>query len=323
MSEAVEAKEEVSMEVEKVTKEESSIINLAGVDSAILIKDQNYEFYYQRVYDPDKNKTPYFALSYRESNQPWATVNGLLSESYSIAKTEDIIKEIQANLNAEFLGEKHYRHKTAVKTIFMFKDYELDVDTYSAVDRILFNLMTTIDLDEIQSRSGLAFTIVNGFSGNYALMLNYGFVTSLFGDKPGEEGKQVKLTVTNTFLLDEFSHRLVHDGKMEVGYATVSNVRAQVGNKIEEFKNTPLDIDFMTGLERGFPKKFVKGFLKIYDELADEFQNLYYASFIWSSFLETSKDLNKEIHLRRYVAAYLAKRKLAAARAKREADAAK
>jgi hypothetical protein len=317
MSDLVEEKEnEIKMEVEPVKPEESSIINLASVDSAILVKDQNYEFYYQRVYDPDKNKTPYFTLCYRESNQPWATVNGVLSDGYTIAKTEDIIKEIQENLKAEFLGEKHYRHKTAVKTIFMFKDYTLDIDTYSEVDKILFNLMTTIDLDEIQSRSGLAFTIVNGFSGNYALTLNYGFVTSLYGDSPTDKTRQVKLTVTNTFLLDEFSHRLVHDGKMEVSYATVSNVKAQVGNKIKEFKETPLTLEFMQGLERGFPKKFVKGFLKVYDELAEEFQNLYYASFIWSSFLETSKDLNKEIHLRRYVTAYLAERKLAAERAK-------
>ena len=308
------------MKVEPAPKPVSSIINLSGVDAAVLVKDQNYEFYYQRIKDPDGNKTPYFTLCYRESSQPWATVNGVLSEGYSVAKTEDIIKEIQKSLNAELMGEKHYRDKTAVKTIFMFKDYSLDIDTYSEVDKILFNLMTTIDLDEIQSRSGLAFTIVNGFSGNYALMLNYGFVTSLFGTRAGNNDKVVKLTVTNTFLLDEFSHRLVHDGKMKVSYAEVSNVKAQVGAKIQEFKDTPLTLEFMKGMERGFPKKFVTGFLKVYDELAPEFQNLYYASFIWSSFLETSKDLNKEIHLRRYVTAYLAQRKLNAEKAKANAE---
>jgi hypothetical protein len=93
--------EEATTAVEEVVTEETPseevqpcIINLGTVDNNILIQDQNYEFYYQRVKDPNNNKTPFFEVFYRTDGQPWAIVNGLLTEKYSIAKTEDIITQI-------------------------------------------------------------------------------------------------------------------------------------------------------------------------------------------------------------------------------------
>jgi hypothetical protein len=300
-------------EVDMVDKtEESSIIKLTTVENSILVEEQNYEFQYTRVKDPEGQKTPYFTVCYREKGSIWSTVNGLLEEKFSIAKTVDIIEEIRKGLNAELIGQKHYRNKTSVKTIFMFKGYTLDIDTYTEVDKILFNLMTTVDIEDLESRTGLAFTITNGFSGNHKLTLNYGFVTTLFGPSPTNPEKNVKLSVTNTFLLDEFSHEIVHNENMQVSYAEVSNVKSQIQDKIQEFKDTPLNVEFIEKMEKlNVGKKFVKEFLNIYDQLTDEYKNMYYASFIWSSFLEYSKDIYKESQLKKYVTAYMAERKLA------------
>jgi hypothetical protein len=197
----------------------------------------------------------------------------------------------------------------------MLKDYALNIDTFSEVDRILFNLMTTIDLAEIQSRTALAFSIVNGFSGNHSLTLSYGLITTLYGEHPERENDMATLAVTNTFVLDEFTHTLIHDDNLDISYTEISNVREQVENKIQEFKDTPVSIEFIESLSKALPKKFIKAFLHIYDQLTDDFKNMYYASFIWSQLLEKSKDLHRELLLRKLVSAYIAKQKLAQAKA--------
>jgi hypothetical protein len=45
--------------------------------------------------------------------------------------------------------------------------------------------------------------------------------------------------------------------------------------------------------------------MDIYDALPEEYKNMYYATYIFSCILENNKDVNKELYLRKYVAAYI------------------
>jgi hypothetical protein len=284
----------------------ASIISLQTISDSVLVQDMNYDFGYKRVKDPDGSDTPYFSLSYRESGQPWLTCNGLLSEEYQVAKTSEIIKDIQASLGAKTIGEKHFRDKTSVKSIFILKDYVLDIPGDTDVDKILFNLMTNLNLEEITSKTGLAFGIINGFSGNLALQLNYSFVTALFGDK--EDGTKAKASVSNPFVLDEFTHRLIHDDTLNLTYEQVKDVKSKCEDRINKFKQIPVDIDFLTGLTKAFPKKLVRTFIEMQDNLNDEFRNLYYASFILSYLIDADKNIVRELELRKYLSAFVAKK---------------
>ena len=197
-----------------------------------------------------------------------------------------------------------------VRTITELKDkikigvIEGDIKTDTEVDKILFNLLTNISIDEVKSQTGLVFTIINGFSGNLALQLNYGFATSLFGTDP-QNGEPVMLRVINPFVLSEFTSRLVHDGRLKLTYEEVANVKSKCSERIEVYKQIVPNVYFHEGLEKSFPKKFVKVFRSLFDELPTEFQSLYYCSFILSSILSSDKHIQREVRLRRFMADYV------------------
>jgi len=290
--------------------EEQILINLKDTGNDVTIKDMNYEFAYRRVTKPDGNDSPYYTMFYREDGSPdWFAVNGLLSENFTACKTSAVIKHIQEQLKGSLAGERHWRDKTSVKSTFMLKGYSLDVGKPEPADVLIFKLITGVDIEEIDQRSGLGFHIINGFSGNLALQLNFGFITSATAG--GQDGNDpAKLIVSNIFLLDEFGHRLIHDGRLKVEFAQVQDVKDQVSKKLEEFKKLDLDITFMDMLKKGFPKKFVKNFLNVFDKLPMEYQNMYYATYIFSALLEAIRNINMEINLRKFISGYIANRKL-------------
>ena len=298
--------ESVANQKDETSDENSSaLVNLKSVEKSIKIDDMGYEFCYQRIMDPDKSNTSLFTISHREKGQPvWVTCNGLLTDEYTIAKTEEVISEISKSLNAEMAAEKHWRHHTAIKSTFLLKDYALDIKDETKVNTLMFNLLTNISIEEVNARTGLAFSIINGYAGDYALQLNYGFITSMFGPKE-EDGSRKRLTVNNIFVLDEFTSRLVHDGRLQISYAEVANVKKHCSEKIQKFKDTPVTEEFLGNFSKTFNKRFVKGFMELYNELPENQQNLFYASYIWSSILENTQNLQLETRVKRFVSSYL------------------
>lgn len=285
-----------------IEKSDELMYNLKEAGKILTIKDMNYTFSYSQAPLPDKKESKYYTLSYKEDGDPlWHMVNGLLTDDFTVCRTEKAIAEISKSLSGELIGEKHWRDKTAVKSTFLIKGYTLDITEVSDADKIIFQLLTGVSINEIEQKSALAFHIINGFSGNLALRLNYGFITSQVSD--GDDPK--KMNISNIFLLDEFSHRLVHNGKLDIEYSKVDDVKKAVGAKVELFKLLIPDVMFMDGLKNGFQKKFVKKFFEIFDALPIEYKNMYYVSHIMSAMLENIKQINKEIFLRKYISAHV------------------
>lgn len=275
-------------------------IQLSTIENNYLVKDMNYDFYYRRIFDPEQQSKKFFNLFFKEQGQPaWNVCNGVLTDDFTVVKTEDVIRQISSDLNSEIVKEKHYRHTTFVKSTFVLKEYDLDITEDSLANKIIFKLVTGIDANiNIYTKSGIAFSVINGFSGNYALQLNYYFLKNFrAGDKI--------YALSNMFILDEYTTKLIHNTKFSVSYAEVTSVKQNIERKIQEFKNEQVDQEFIDAFLESFPKKFGKQFMSYFEKLPDMHKNFYFTSFIWSTLLDSSQNIPLEIKLRKFVSDHI------------------
>lgn len=285
--------------------QESAIINLGTVEETVQVQDHEYLFNYTKVRDPDNNLTNLFRLAYKErSQQTWNICNGLLSKNFSVAKTQDIQAQIVAGLNGDIDTQKHYRQDTSVKSVFTLRNYTLNIVEEDRVRNILFAILTGLNSSESRftENNSLSFNIINGFSGNFALQLNYGFTKSITKTENGQPDQTISLD--NPFVLYEFSTRLIHSRTLNVSFEQVVRVRDNINAKISRFKQTPLNAAAMEDFSNKMPKKFVKRFLATWENWPQEFRNLYYASFMWAHLLDREHKVHDEIKLRGWVKDY-------------------
>jgi len=277
--------------------EDQMVLEVSDVDGLTMA--------YRRILDPIDKVTPYFSVHYKDGStaDEWNTINGLLSSGYTVARTEAIMDHIVSNLNAERIGYQYRRENTYVKLMFIVKGFELPADELTVADFILFKLLTNIDVESLNSKRTLAFCIINGFDGKFALTLNYGLVSTLFSGN--ETSPTHILRVTNQFVLDEFSRRLVHASDLSVNFTQIEDVKKIVNSKIAHLKSINVNAQFLDGMKKITPKKFQVAFFTVYDSLPDEFKNLYYVTYIWSRLCEGTTDIYREITLRRYLSVFL------------------
>ena len=164
--------------------------------------------------------------------------------------------------------------------------------------------MTSIDVESINSKRTLSFCVINGFDGKFALTLNYGLLSTWYAGEASNPTATLK--VNNQFVLDQFETRMIHASNLDVNFAQVEDVRKSVDNQVELFKTLAIDAPCLDGMSKIVPKKFKKQFFDVYDALPPEYQNLYYATYIWSRILEGSNNIYREIRLRSYLSKYVA-----------------
>jgi len=277
----------------------TALIQLRDVEKEVLVQDMNYQFQYVRVPDPDNLQTKYFNLFYKENNAPTWNVcpTGLLSDEYTIVKTEDAIKEIQESLNAKIIVQKNMRFYTTVRSNFVLDGFSLNLNKDTIVDKIIFKLITGVDIEDIDSDTALAFSIINGFSGNISITLQYGFMTSY-------NTKEKNVSLFNPYILDEYSVSLIHDGKLKLQYDNVRDVREQCNKRIETFKSIIPDKELFDNFEHRIPKKTFIKFMTTYNDLANEYQNLYYLTYLVSTVSDGQKKFMTELALRKTITDY-------------------
>ncbi len=279
-----------------------NIISLADIDDSVLINDMNYQFVYKRVTNPVDENTNYFTLHYKESQQEqWSTCRGLLSSDFTVLKTQYIINTIQSNLEGSLDNEKHFRSDTSVESTFTLSGYQIDIEDETDEDRILFQLLTDIDPDlELIISNELTFNIINGFSGNYALQLNYGLLKTFEGVDEDEN-----IAINNIFILDDYSVRLIHDNNLSISIESVVDVQNSIQEKISKYKQLRFDESALESFVSSFPKKFTKKFVSMFDILPSDFQNFYYATYILSVLLQEEKKIYLEVKLRSFISKYI------------------
>jgi hypothetical protein len=274
---------------------------LAEVDDNLMVQDMNYAFYYDRVKNPDGENTNCFTLQYKEDQQEQWDIckSGLLTTTFSVVTTTEVISQVQASLDGSIEGEHHYRSGTSVKSSFMLSGYQIDVEEDPEVDAILFQLITNIECNalELLGTANLTFNVINGFSGNHALTLSYGIMKSVVGT--GDDAKEMH--INNVFILDNYAKRLIHDNNMAVSIEDVTNVQRAIQTKINDFRRvefTPTDIEDFTDK---FPRTIVKHFIALFDSLPSNLKNFYYATYILSALLENERKISLDIKLRAFI----------------------
>jgi len=287
--------------------EETTVINnpalvrLVDVSENVVVQDMNYIFHYARVKKPDTNPSSFFELHYKEEQQEiWATSNNLLSEKFTVAKTEQVINQIQENLGGNISSQSHWRSGTSVKGTFTLNGFQVNVEDTPDIDIMLFKLITNIVADiTVLSSSNLAFNVINGFSGNHALHLNYGVLKTI---RTSVNNEDRILPINNVFILDKFTKRIIHDSHLNINIEDVTNVQRNLNEQVTLFRRLMITDEIVTEFCGKFPKKFGKKFMTMYESLPENLRSLYYVSYIWSALLDSERKVPLEIKLRSFVA---------------------
>ncbi len=278
------------------------VTNLGTIkEDVVSIQDYDWEWVYQRVHKPfEKGPTTYWNLFVRDEHaEDYRVIPGVLSGDYSVLKTKDAVLAIQKALGGDIIGKiKLFRNNADISVSFILKEFQMNIGIDDAASKLLFSLMTDINVDELTQRTALSFNLINAMAGNRAMTLSYGFLTNLF-----PKNKAIKpLTINNTFILDEFTTSLVHDKKLAVTYHEVANVQKMIATKIQEYKDTPVPESVITEMEKGrFPRKPVKKIRSTWENLDPEFKNFYYLTFIISHAAGISRKIDFEIRARKFV----------------------
>ena len=288
------------VEAPLIPLQDSGLIHLADVENNTCIQDMDYYFYYDRVKKPDGNNSNYFSLQYREAQQEqWIICKSLLSTMFTVVKTQEVIRQIQTSLTGNIENEHHFRSGPSVKSSFLLSGYHIDIAAEPEVDRILFQLLTNIDTDiELLTTSNLTFNIINGFSGNHALQLNYGLLKTIVS---GQNEDTKIIPINNIFVLDRFTKRLIHDNHLSINIEDVTNVQLAIQTQINDYRRAPFSQDMIDELERGLPKKFYKKFISMFENVPENLRNFYYATYILSVMLDAERSIALEIKLRTLV----------------------
>jgi len=281
-----------------------SIIPLSSIDKEVTIEDMNYLFNYQRIIQPDGELSDLFNLHYKDkSSDRWWTCNGCLSQNFKVVQTDEIVKQISQSLSSKIAKQIRFRHGTSVKCSFVLSDFALELPEDSEADKLIFSLVTGLNADiSIVSKSALSFNVINGFSGNSKLVLNYGFLKNIQLDTDNNR----TVSSNNIFLLDEFSHELIHDDKnLEISYSEITKVEKSVNDRIEFFKSVPITDLWLKDFTSKIPKKFTKRFVSFVEALPEQFRNLYYITFILAFLNDVMKNLTLEVNLKNYLRVFV------------------
>lgn len=291
----------------------SIIINLGNSkEEKLEIEDFGTVFNYTRLKDPDGKKTHLWNLFCRKippteeeikngaKAEPWKPIPGMLSDEYSIVRTKDCVDSIQGQLGGKIVGQRHYRDSASINCQFMLEGYEInDIKETDLVNKVLFGIITGIDEDIIDQRSMLSFNIINSMCGSRKLVLNYGFMSSIY--TPSNR----RLSINNLYLLDEFRSDMIHDRKISISYAQVEDVKKFLGEKIQQFKDIPVTQDFMDSFCDNFIRRITKKVKAIYKELPENLQNFYYLTYIISSVAARVKMIEFEVRSRKFISQYI------------------
>ena len=291
----------------------SNFINLGDVHTKIKeggmphleFTDCKVKFRYSNFIDPSGVNSSKWVLAMKpeklSDEAPWEVSPGLLSNDYTVGKTEGIVETIKKQLGGSTVGETFFRNGSIINYTFVLDGYEIKETEPDEVNAMMFKLLTGIDEEKLAQQSSLTFSIVNNMTGCHTLSLNYGFMTSLASDKV-KKG----LSINNIYLLDEFKKTLVHDKKLALDYEQVQNVKENIINKINKFKETIVPDGFMEEFKSKVgARRIMKKVEKIWANVGGDLSNFYYLTYVISAIANSEKKIEFELKSRKFISEYL------------------
>ena len=265
------------------------------------VEDFGHTYRYVNVFDPAGRQTDKWELFIQKPNSTvWQVVNGLLTNNYSVVPTERVLATIKSQLGGDVRGERHFINGATMYCRFALQGYELEYAEKDDVTKMIFNLMTDIDVDALTQEYILSFNLINNLSGTQSLRLNYGFLCNL-----KSADKKNTLAINNMHVLKEFESILVHNSQLNVNYVEVNNVKEAIGNQIEKFKKIDISPEFLEEFKMMFPVKIVKEVFDIWARITEEYRNMYYFTLIISAVSTSKEKIDFEVRSRNFIAEYI------------------
>lgn len=272
----------------------TNLIKLSTVEKEVAVDDLTKNLLYRRVFTPTEQPSPYFALFYKEKEAAiWNTKSGLLSNDFTIVKTEDVFNEIKTNLNSQETYRKDASWDTFSKIDFVLNGVStlnLNTTDDEKLNMLMFKLMTNINPETVNSETKLSFTLVNAFGGEHTLYVAYGLLTNFSIKKT--DGTTENSSVNNLLILSKYGKRLIHNENMTIRFSDVADIKAKIQARIDKFKAVVFDADVVKLFEEKFTKKFFNQIMAIVSAIPAEYHNLFYVSYILSHIISTSKNIN-------------------------------
>jgi hypothetical protein len=260
---------------------------------------------YTNLTDPDGRFSSRWSINIKSKSSPkdapWNVMSNLLTNVYTVGKTDAIVSTIKSQLGGKTIGEKYWWDGSVVKYTFILEGYATDFRENDETNKFIFTLLTGIKEDDVDQNSTLSFNVVNSMVGNHTLCLNYGFLTNIIA-----KGANKVLSTNNPYILSEYSSRIVHDKKLQLNYSEIQNVKSNIAAKIAKFKSLQLPDNFIDMLIKGTgSKRIINKVEKILKGLPDEFRNFYYATYIISTVSASEKNISFEIRSRKCISDYV------------------
>ena len=209
------------------------------------------------------------------------------------------VTQIRESLGGDVQSERHYRSDTSVRSTFTLSGFQIDVTDEPDIDLVLFKLITNISAEvSVLTSSNLTFNLTNGFSGNHALQLGFGVLKTIRNNNT--DNNRV-VPINNIFILNKHTIRLIHDNRLSITIADVTNIQNQIVTQINNFKRVPFTSMSNDDLLKIVPKKFGKKFSVLYEVLPENLRSYYYVSYLLSFLLDEEKKIDLEIKLREYI----------------------
>ena len=268
------------------------------VGQILRLKEYGQEYIFKRVMDPNGNSTSKFEVFYREEgDNPWQTLNGLLTDRYVVAS----LAEFVSNLNNE-MNLVHIPHTTREPwNAVWFGKSDVSIEYFDdETSRMVFSLITGADDATISNlSSNISLTVSNSYNGKRSLRVDYninstGVVTSSSGSQ--------NMKLVDFFSLGKFSHRVIHNASITQIAADISDIQIHIEDTITTLKGYTTNIDsIVEKISKGFKKDNKNQFLSLCENMVPEYRKLYYVLICASAVLGGNYSIGEHVMIRSLV----------------------
>lgn len=200
-------------------------------NNSLKIKDCGQTYIYQRVINPDGSPTKKFNGFFKSSNKnnPWMSLNGVLTERYVAASLEKFVKSALSTQMR--LDRIPIINKEPWKTVwFGVSDLEIDYIEIPNEAMYIFQNISENDITIDNIVSKLGFSVSNAYDGSNKLKISPIVRTS------GLEGVRPRASFMDLFTFCNFTHEISHTSDAASFTADLATIQENVGDHLVVLK---------------------------------------------------------------------------------------
>lgn len=291
--------------IDEVSEEEMNVEaipwfqNLSEIEDEVsFIEFENYEYKFKSVSDPSDEKSGKFLVFYKDNTQEnpnWVTLNSLLSERYTVAKSEPILQNTIQNLNFSVEDTRvlaiPFKMGVSIST-----NCPINLFSNDAM-KSAFQIVTGIGEDELNNNvSKIDVIINNSYDGTSRVNRSYSIKTSL-------QVNGLNRIFRDYFLLSTINESFIHvENDLGSCNQKLRSAQETLDSTINILSNITENIDEISELiSKKLNKNMKKSFNDIWDNIPTAHRNMLLLIVLLSNVIEESFDFNSFISIRPYI----------------------